>query len=60
MDLPVEREEYPGVVNLDIEVGEADLIIGAIAVSAVDVGLLCEPARIVRVRGVQLLHLLDG
>lgn len=53
---PVEREEYPGVVNLDIDARVANLIIEAVAVSAVDVSLLGEPTGIVGIIPVQLLH----
>ena len=53
----MEREEQPGVVDLDIEGPEAPLIIGAVAVSAVDVGLLREATGIVFL---QILHQSDG
>lgn len=42
----VEGEEEPGVVNLDVEIRKADLVVCAVAVSAVDVGLLLETARV--------------
>ena len=43
----VEGEEEPGVVDLEIEFSEPDLVVSAVAVGAVDVGLLLEAARVV-------------
>lgn len=43
----MEGEEEPAVVDLDLEVWEADLVVCAIAIGAVDVGLLSKVAWIV-------------
>lgn len=53
----VEGEEEPRVVDLDFLIREVDLIVSAVAVSAMDICLLVEVTGIVRR---QSLHQLDG
>lgn len=52
----MEGEEEPRVVDLELEIGEAGLVVRAVAVGAVDGGLLLEAAGVVVGEGAHQLH----
>ncbi|KAM1865011.1 hypothetical protein TB2_004900 [Malus domestica] len=53
----MEGEEKPALMDLELEVGEADLVVRAVAIGTVEIGLLGEATRIVVREG---FHELDG
>lgn len=55
----MEGEEQPGVVNGDVKILVPDLVMGAVSVSAMDVGLLREATGVGGVRCIERLHAAD-